>query len=161
MGTAADLHATGLAIDPSSMLQSDGSVTIDWNDTDVGNTAASGAWSDRVTVVNSTTDATLVTTSVNVTANGGTLPAGQSQPEQASFVLPAGVQSVGQLLITVLPDTGNALPELAAGGTPDLNRSASISAASALALIPTWWWGWSRRRRVPCSANRSPSPGPT
>ena len=50
-----DLHATGVAVDPSSVLRSSGTVTVDWNDSNVGDGTASGSWYDQIQVVNTTT----------------------------------------------------------------------------------------------------------
>ena len=59
LGAYPDLHAAGLAVDASSGLQAGGTVTLDWNDSNVGTAAASGSWYDQVTVVNTTTGQTL------------------------------------------------------------------------------------------------------
>ena len=71
-----DLHVGGLAVGSSSVLQSGGTVTIDWNDSNVGNSAANGSWYDQITVSNAITGQTLVNTSQTYAGNsiaaGGT-----------------------------------------------------------------------------------------
>ena len=130
-----DLHATGLAVDPSSVLQSGGTVTVDWNDTNVGDAPASGSWYDQVTVVNTTTGQTLVNT--NQTYIGNSIASGQQCGAIVQlFTCPTGHAGVGQLSITVTADAGGSLPEYKLDGTPDTNRSASVAAQSTLALYP-------------------------
>ena len=134
--TVPDLHATGLTVDPSSVLQSGGNVTVDWSDSNVGSGPAKSPWTDDVTVVNTTTGATLASANVVQSPPGGSLTAGQSTPGQFTFALPDGAAGVGSLQITVLPDPTNALLDSNSNGTTDTNRGATISATSNLALYP-------------------------
>ena len=129
-----DLHVGGLAVNSSSVLQSGGTVTIDWNDSNVGNAAAVGTWYDQVTVSNTTTNQTLVNTSQSYVSNS--IAAGGMAARSYSFALPNGTAGVGQLSITVTADAGGSLLEYNAQGEIDTNRSASITAQSTLAGYP-------------------------
>ncbi len=129
-----DLHVGGLAVGSSSVLQSGGTVTIDWNDSNVGNSAANGSWYDQITVSNAITGQTLVNTSQ--TYAGNSIAAGGTAPRSYSFVLPNGAAGVGQLGITVTADAGGSLLEYNSQGAIDTNRSASITAQSTLAGYP-------------------------
>ncbi len=129
-----DLHATGLAVAASSVLQSGGTVTVDWNDSNVGDGTASGSWYDNVTVVNTTTGQTLVNS--NPTYSSQSISAGGSTPRSYSFSLPNGTPGVGQLSITVTADAGTSLLEYNSSGQIDTNRSANITAQATLAPYP-------------------------
>ncbi len=129
-----DLHVGGLAVNSSSVLQSGGTVTIDWNDSNVGNAAAIGTWYDQVIVSNTTTNQTLVNTSQSYVSNS--IAAGGMAARSYSFALPNGTAGVGQLSITVTADAGGSLLEYNAQGEIDTNRSASITAQSTLAGYP-------------------------
>ena len=135
LGLYPDLHATTVAVDPSSVLQSSGTVTIDWDDGNVGSGPTSGSWYDQVTVVNTTTGQTMANASVT-RSSSGSLAAGQSEARQFTFTLPNGPAGVGQLSITVTADAGDSQGDYNSNGTPDTNRSASITAQSTLAAYP-------------------------
>ena len=135
LATYPDLHVTGLQIDPSSVLEPSGSVVIDWDDSNVGDAQAGGSWNDHVTVLNTSTGQTLISADVSQNA-GGVLPTGQSVAETYPLTLPNGNSGVGNLQITVTADSGNNLPEFNADGTPDTNRSATISLRSRYWLPP-------------------------
>ena len=129
-----DLHATGLAVDPSSVLQSGGTVMLDWNDSNVGDATASGSWQDQITVVNATTGQTLLNTIPAYGSNS--ISAGASAARSYSFSLPTGAAGVGQLSITVTADAGGSLLDYNSSGTLDTNRSASITAQTTLGAYP-------------------------
>ena len=134
LGAYPDLHATGVAIDATSTLQSGGPVTVDWNDSNVGTAAASGGWYDNVTVVDTTTGQMLL--NANPTFGGNNIPAGGSTARSYSFTLPNGAAGVGQLSITITADAGTYLLEYNKQGAIDTNRSATISAQSTLGAYP-------------------------
>ena len=101
------------------MLQSGGSVTVDWNDSNVGSGPAAGSWYDQVSVVNTTTGQTLANANVTRSTGGGTLAAGQAEAHQFTFTLPNGAPGVGQLNITVTADPGMSLLEYNSSGVLD------------------------------------------
>jgi hypothetical protein len=80
----ADLQVTGLAVSPAG-LQSGCAATVQWSDANTGNATAS-AWTDSVTVVNTSTGETLFAQAVPyggpAVAGGGA--AGQLQPPGAA-----------------------------------------------------------------------------
>ncbi len=125
-----DLQVTGLVVNPSSVLQSGGRVTIDWNDANTGNGATSGSWSDRIVVVNTTTGQTLVNTTVAF--SGGVLVIGGTAARQFSFDLPRGDVGVGDLLVTITTDANNTVVESNLVGTGESNNAASLSTTSTL-----------------------------
>ena len=129
-----DLHATALAVDPSSVLQSGGTVTLDWSDSNVGDGAAAGSWSDYVNVVNSTTEQTLVSAVQGYSSQN--IAAGGSAARSYSFTLPNGTLGIGQLSITVTADYYQNLPEYNSSGVIDTNRSANTTATATLANYP-------------------------
>ncbi len=129
-----DLHVAGLAVDPSSVVQSGGTVTLDWNDSNVGTGTASGSWYDSISVVNTTTGQTLANTSQSYSAQS--IAAGTSTARSFSFTLPNGAAGVGGLSITVIADAGTSLLDYNSSGVIDTNRSSSITASTTLANYP-------------------------
>ena len=129
-----ELHVGNLSVDNASSLQSGGTVTVDWNDSNLGDAPASGGWYDQIQVVNTTTGQTLVNT--DQTYGSNSISAGGSTPRSYSFTLPNSAPGVGQLSITVTADAGLSLLEYNSSGVIDTNRSASITAQSTLAPYP-------------------------
>ena len=112
VGACADLLVTGLSVSPTSGLQSGGSLTVSWDNTNNGLGAVSNSFSDQVQIVNTTTRQTLVTAPVlyNETSRGP-LSAGGFAGQQYSFQLPDGAAGTGPLQITVTNDIYNQVTE--------------------------------------------------
>src|SRR5207253_1135232 len=113
-------------------------VTITWTDANTGQAATAGDWTDRVTVVNTTTGQTLATAAVPYSSAGnGNVPAGGvSAPRAFTFRLPDGPAGAGSLAITVTADANNNVFESNPAGTGELNNSASTTAQSTLGPYP-------------------------
>ncbi|MFM7074868.1 MAG: Ig-like domain-containing protein, partial [Planctomycetaceae bacterium] len=126
-----DLHVTGLEV-VESALQSGGGITIRWHDSNTGTAAATG-YGDRIRVVNTTTGATLLDTTIAVP---GSVGAGGSLAREYGFTLPHGSDGAGTLSIEITADAGGDLYEANASDTGEDNNSASISVVSALAPYP-------------------------
>ena len=98
--------------------------------------AVDSAFVDNLTVVNTTTGATLVDTDV---AYNPSLPGispidpGGSFPQAYSFTLPQGFAGTGNLAFTVTTDADNQIFEFNASGTGETNNTATLSATSTLA----------------------------
>ena len=134
---AVDLQVTGLVVNASPAMQSGATVTVGWNDANTGNGATGGSWSDRVTVVNTTTNQTLVNTTVFYdSAALGPIAAGASRTRQYSFKLPDGNAGVGELRVTVTADASAQVPEANAAGTGETNNAATTTTTSLLAPYP-------------------------
>ncbi|MGD9632157.1 MAG: CARDB domain-containing protein, partial [Pirellulales bacterium] len=135
-----DLQVTGLAVDPSSVLESGGTVTINWNDANTGDGATSGSWYDRIVVVNTTTSQALVDTALHynpASPGHGNIAAGDVRARQHSFTLPQGTSGVGDWQITITTDVYNYLFEHNAGGTAETNNAATpVNFTSVLAPYP-------------------------
>ncbi|HKM53713.1 MAG TPA: SdrD B-like domain-containing protein, partial [Isosphaeraceae bacterium] len=130
-----DLQVTGLGIDLSSVMQSGGTVTIDWNDANTGTATASGGWYDAVTVVNTTTGQTVVNASRYYGSNS--IATGGTAARTYSFQLPDGTPGVGTLQASVTADSYRTVPEYDASGNPAYgNNTSVITATSALAAYP-------------------------
>ncbi len=129
-----DLQATGLAFGPSSVLQSGGQVTLNWNDSNPGSGAAIGGWSDYISVVNTTTGQPVFTAAPFYSANN--VAAGGSMSRSINFTLPNGLPGVGQLQITVTADYAGSLLEYNPDGTPRTVVPATLSGTSTLAVYP-------------------------
>jgi hypothetical protein len=137
LGPYPDLQVTGLTVDPSSVLQSGNNVTLDWNDADTGNATATASFYDHIVVVNASTGATLVdTTLYHDESIEGAIPAGGSLARQDAFRLPDGGPGAGSLQVTVTADTFNQVFESNSSGTAESNNTASISANSSVASYP-------------------------
>ncbi len=129
-----NLQATGLTFDPSSVLQSSGQVTLDWNDSNTGSGAANGGWSDHISVVNTTTGQAVFIAAPFYSANN--VAAGGTTSRSINFTLPNGLLGVGQLQVTVTADSNNSLLEYNPDGTPRTVVPAPLSGTSTLAAYP-------------------------
>ncbi len=130
-----DLQVQGLAVSPTTIL-SGNTVDVTWNDANTGNAAVNGAFVDSVTVVNTTTSATLLETNVTydptLPGNSPIAPGG-SVPETYSFTLPQGLAGTGSLSFTVTTDADNQIIESNPSGTGETNNTATLTVTSILA----------------------------
>jgi hypothetical protein len=120
---APDLTISGLTVVETALFVGS-TVTVRWNDVNAGSGSTGTGWSDRIVVVNTTTDTTLVDTTLAALvplAVGGTLP------REFAFTLPQGAAGVGELLIRVTADSSDAVAEWNGSGTGETNNVASIS----------------------------------
>ena len=134
-----DLTVTSLQLNSTAGLQSGQTVTVLWNDSNIGNAAASGSWQDTLVVTNTSTGQTLATVNVPFnSASSGSSPiaAGQSAPQQTTITLPDGTPGIGTLQFTVTVNSNNALIEDNAAHNAQSNNTASITAASTAAPYP-------------------------
>ncbi|MCB1943603.1 MAG: hypothetical protein KDI53_16430, partial [Candidatus Accumulibacter sp.] len=134
-----DLQVSGLGIDGPDGVVSGGVVTVRWDDGNAGSGATAGSWTDLLVVKNSSTGETLVSRALAydpTLAGNGNIAAADKRARQYSFQLPDGASGVGQLLLTVTADSGNALFENNAAGTAESNNVASLSTPSATGAYP-------------------------
>jgi len=130
---APDLQVTGLTTSPTSP-QSGNTVTVQWNDSNTGNLPALGSFTDRVTVINTTTGQTLVSFDVPYDASArGNLAAGASAAQQFAFRLPDGNPGVGSLQVSVTTDEYNTIVEANSSGTGETNNTTTLTETSTLA----------------------------
>ena len=128
-----DLQVTGISMNPAA-LQSGQAVTLSWNDANTGNGNASGAWSDHIIVVNTTTGKTLVDTTQSYGTNN--IAAGTSQTRTYGFTLPNGTPGVGSLQVTITADSGKSLFEYNTNGTEESNNTSTSTFTSTIAAYP-------------------------
>ena len=134
-----DLQPTGLVLSPANGFQSGQSVTAQWNDTNTGSGPAAVAWTDTLTVVNTTTGKTLDTINVPydpTQAGNSPLAGGQSLARQATIQLPRGDPGAGNLQFTVTVNSANTVFEDNPAHNAQANNSATLTAASGLAPYP-------------------------
>ncbi len=125
-----DLTVTNLTKSSPASPQTGNQVTLTWTDSNTGILATTGGWNDLVTVVDSTTGATLY--SANIPYTGASIqPGGTSATLSTSFTLPDGASGVGTITVTV--NANNAEAEYNTTGTAGSNNSSSINFASTLA----------------------------
>ena len=84
-------------------------MTVAWSDSNIGDGTAAGAWSDRVTIINTTTGQTVVDTTINCASQN--IAAGSSIIRSTQVVLPAGTAGIGALQISVTVDSTNQIAE--------------------------------------------------
>ncbi len=125
-----DLQVANLAIISPANPQSGNLVTTNWDDTNLGIFATPGSWTDTVTVVNTTTGATLVN-GASVPYTGGSIAVNGSALQSYSFPLPDGAAGVGNLQVTVTVNASHSVVE-----SDFTNNSAPTSFASTLANYP-------------------------
>src|SRR5262249_15013281 len=96
----ADLEVTGLSVTPATGLQSGNTVTVNWNDVNIGNKAA-GAFTDAVNIyrVNADQSLTLLTSAFPSGPTG--LAIGATSARSATLRLPDGSASVGTIRFAV------------------------------------------------------------
>jgi hypothetical protein len=136
-----DLQVTSLAVTPASGVQSGDTVQLTWYDSNTGTGPTTGAFYDRVVVVNNATRQTVSTTDVyyDPAASGnGAIAAGDLRPRQLPVTLPQGTPGAGQLQFTVTTNYFHQIFEYntaGPGGTSnaDSNNSASVNTTVALA----------------------------
>jgi Ca2+-binding RTX toxin-like protein len=101
----ADLVVSNVALDPSSQFLPGQAVTVRWDDLNQGTTAVTGTWSDRLTVVNTTTNTVVYTGTVSGSVAGAGLLAGSSVPRSLQFTWPAGALGTGNFEFRVAADS--------------------------------------------------------
>ncbi len=130
-----DLRVQGLAVSPTAIMSGD-TVDVTWNDANTGDGAVGSVFVDHLTVVNTTTSATVLDTNVtydpSLTGNAPIGPGG-SVARSYTFALPQGFAGTGDLSFTVTTDAGNQITEYNTSGTGETNNSATLSATSILA----------------------------
>jgi len=133
---APDLRVGGVSIDTANP-QSGQTLTLNWSDLNAGTGDTSAAWSDRVVIVNTTTNQTLLTADVPyVSATRGNLLAGSSANQSYSFSLPDGSSGVGAWQISITADYFNAIPEYYPGNVGESNNTTTQSFTSTLSTYP-------------------------
>ncbi len=125
-----DVVPTSLQV--SSPVESGNSVTVSWNDQNLGNQAVSGAYYDAIDVFTSTGYEIVH----NVVAGDSTLAGGDSSPMSDTFTLPAGAQGAGDLQIVITQNySGGYYPTIQqfdSSGNPVSTNTANIDVTSTL-----------------------------
>ncbi len=131
-----DLVVASVTAVPDS-VQSGTSTTIHWRIENSGNGVVSTSFSERVRVVNTTTGALLLERTVAYDpAAVGSIDAGQGRDRSLMVTIPDGSGSVGDILITVATDSGNAVFEYNADGIAETNNSGTAALTVILAPYP-------------------------
>ena len=126
-----------LAVAPATGVQSGATLAVSWNDANTGNGPVTGDYNDSLTIVNTTTGATLLSTSLPYnSAADGTIAAGSSFPQLYQFQLPQGSAGAGQVEVEVTVNANGGVFEYNAQGTATTNNTATTTFASALAAYP-------------------------
>ena len=134
--SAPDLVVTNLAIDQPSPLTG-AQITVTWTDANIGTSAISGGWFDRIRIVNQTTGAVLMDQLVRYDLPAGTLlqPVGEIS-HSVVYRIPDGNAGAGNLRIQITTDAANGVTEVNAGGTGESNNTTFIDVTSLLAAYP-------------------------
>ena len=124
------LSVTGLAITPSSGLQSGANFVVSWNDTNSGDLPVSMSYTDLVTVTNQTTGQVLAQAAVTYNESArGNLGVGASAAQQYTFRLPDGVPGVGQIETTVVANDYGSITgyQTSTAGTASITETSTIA----------------------------------
>ncbi len=99
---AQGLTVQSVLVSPSTGLNQGSSFTVSWDDVNTGHLPTLTAWDDQVTIVNTTTGATLTASDVTTDPNlVGELAPGASLSQQFAFTLPTGADGTGNIQVTV------------------------------------------------------------
>ena len=130
----ADLQVTGLALTPSSGIQSGNSLTATWMDKNQGNAAVNAAFNDYV-LIQKVVGSNFTTIASGFVAGNATLGAGSTSATQSfPFTLPDGSSGTGDIRVTVTTDYGQTVKEYdASGNLAYTNNSSSTDVTSTLA----------------------------
>ncbi len=128
--THADLVVANVSATLTGSYLSGGSVTVDWDDDNIGTGATTGSWIDTVTVVNTATETTLLN-GADVPYTGANIPANGFAAQSYTFTLPNGDTGVGNIQVTVTANANHALFE-----SNFSNNTGSTSFSSTLAPYP-------------------------
>lgn len=155
-----DLQVANLAVAPSSNILSGDTLTISWNDANNGNGSVTGAYTDSLTIVNTTTGQTLLSTSLPYnSAADGQIVAGSSFAQTYQFQLPQGSAGVGQISAQVTVNANGGEFEYNSQGTANTNNTASTTVSSTLVHIRSLRCRTSRHRQLSIRAKRPRSIG--
>ena len=133
-----DLQVQNLSVSPAA-ITSGSTIQVSWDDANTGNAPVDAAFVDSLTIVNTTTGATLLSTTVSYDpTQAGTAPiaAGGSQQQTYSLTLPQGNPGAGNLTVTVTTDAEHQIFEYNSSGTGETNNTSSVTVTSALASYP-------------------------
>ena len=117
-----DLQVANLAVSPATGVESGGTIAVSWDDANTGNGAVSGAYTDSLTVINTTTAATLLNTSLAYNSNAtAAIAAGSSFPQEYDFQL-WKVGRAGQIEVVVTVNANEGVFEDNASGHRSIQR---------------------------------------
>jgi CARDB len=130
----ADLVVNGLNVGPANPNSGD-TLTIGWSTTNNGAAAVNSPFSDEVIVTNQSTGVVLSDQIIayDLAANGPIAP-GAGAVQSTTVTLPAGQPGVGTILVKVIADTYNQVPELVNNNRTD--NTATRTVTSTLNLYP-------------------------
>ncbi len=143
--SAPDLVVQNLHVAPAgggAQAQAGDSVTVTWDDLNLGLTATPASWNDRIIVTNLDTGETLLNIALpyNIALVGNAaLAPNASLSRSHTFQLPEGVRGTGQIQVQVITDQnasgqGALVEYTAAGASGENNNSASVSFSAAAKL---------------------------
>ncbi|MBK6595660.1 MAG: hypothetical protein IPG23_24855 [Burkholderiales bacterium] len=126
MATYADLVPENLTLIPASDFQPGQQVTALWNTVNRGNKAAEQAWSERLDVINLSTNVVVATIIVHEDLSAGVLGANETRARTAQFTWPTGASALGRFSIKVAADSAANILEANAGGTAESNNTLEL-----------------------------------
>jgi hypothetical protein len=131
-----DLQPVNLILTPTNLL-SGSALTVLWQNTNSGTGPAAGLWWDRVLIVNTSLNVTLLNSFIPFnTAEAGVVAPGGTASRSLSFTLPDSTNAVGNLRVTVTADFYDSVYEYVAGRNAETNNVATANASVALAQYP-------------------------
>lgn len=134
-----DLVVDTVSVTPPAGLRSGDPFTVNWTVRNSGALATSGAFTDRVSVRNTTLNQIVLNTTLAYNpadAGNGAIAPGTQRNRQLALTLPAGAAGAGNLEVTVTTDTFNQLAEYNTGGTGEANNGRTANFSSTLAPYP-------------------------
>jgi len=130
-GASADLIVSSITVEPPSGLQSGGTATVHWTDSNVGDGPTGGSFMDRITIRN-VGNVVLVDSLLPYNeGDSGPILDGGSRSRQLTVTLRDGPNAVGTLQVTIATDAQNGISE-----SNEANNLASFNFNSSLAPYP-------------------------
>ncbi len=113
------------------------SVTVQWQTVNEGDVSVQASFAERITIVNSSTGQTIVTTTnpIAVPADDP-IDAGEAINREFTFDLPDGPAGAGIITISITTDLNNNIVESFTGNVPETNNTSSATFTSTLPPYP-------------------------
>ena len=121
-----DLVVENLSLNPSSGFQPNQAVSVSWTTANRGNKLADHGWSERLELLNLSTNEIVASVLVQDTLGDGPLEINGIRQRNTQFNWPNGVSASGRFSFRIVADSSNNFVEANAGGTGESNNISEL-----------------------------------